>query len=159
VHFSKVETREQLAHLLKATLRLPSFNGGAYVLDGQQLVDGGYAAPIALQSAKRAGATHALVVLNQRREDYGDTSLAALAERLWLRRRFGADFMVRYDESQGSRALISTCQYDAGLRYVPVLRPDGATCCSNLEMDVSNLQAAWQEGRECMQKFLDELYK
>jgi predicted patatin/cPLA2 family phospholipase len=81
VTFANMRTREELWQALLATTRMPLFGGRPVPIDGRRFIDGALAAPIPLQTALDAGATHVLV-LQTRPYGVPRTTGSRLAERL-----------------------------------------------------------------------------
>lgn len=62
VTFAGMRTKDELWDVLLATTRMPLFGGRPVEIDGRRYVDGALAAPIPLDAALEAGATHVLVL-------------------------------------------------------------------------------------------------
>jgi predicted patatin/cPLA2 family phospholipase len=81
VSFTGLRTREELWNALLATMRMPLFGGRPVEIDGRRFIDGALAAPIPLETALHAGATHVLV-LQTRPSGVPRTTGSRVAERL-----------------------------------------------------------------------------
>jgi predicted patatin/cPLA2 family phospholipase len=81
VAFTGLRTRQELFNALLATMRMPLFGGRPVEIDGGRFIDGALAAPIPLQAALEAAASHVLV-LQTRPHGVPRTTGSRLAERL-----------------------------------------------------------------------------
>jgi predicted patatin/cPLA2 family phospholipase len=81
VAFTDLRDEQQLWQAMMATMRMPLFGGRPVNIDGRRYIDGALAAPVPLDTAVEAGATHVLV-LQTRPYGVPRTTGSRLAERL-----------------------------------------------------------------------------
>jgi predicted patatin/cPLA2 family phospholipase len=81
VAFADLRSERALWNAMMATMRMPLFGGRPLEIDGRRYIDGALAAPVPLQTALDAGATHVLV-LQTRPHGVPRSTNSRLAERL-----------------------------------------------------------------------------
>jgi predicted patatin/cPLA2 family phospholipase len=108
VTFAGMRTREELWQALLATTRMPLFGGRPVQIDGRRYIDGALAAPIPLQTALDAGASHVLVLqtrpygvprstgsrLAERLIERHLRGMNPVLERMWRERAVGYEILV-----------------------------------------------------------------
>lgn len=99
VTFSGMRTKDELWAVLLATTRMPWVGGPPVVIDGRRYIDGALAAPIPIETAIVAGATHVLA-LQTRPYGVPRSTGSRVAERMVERhlRRLNSDLVALWWE-------------------------------------------------------------
>jgi predicted patatin/cPLA2 family phospholipase len=147
--FVGMRTRDELWAALLASSRMPWIGGPPVRIDGRRYLDGGLAAPIPVQTALDAGATHVLA-LQTRPEGVPRSSGSALADRLIERhlRRLNPALVGLYRERVAAYEAVvadiaERSREPAEPPYVLGLRPPAGTpVISQLERDPERLRTA-----------------
>ena len=141
VTFAGMRTKEELWAVLLATTRMPLFGGRPVEIDGRRYVDGALAAPVPLDTALEAGATHALV-LQTRPYGVPRSTGSRVAERLierHLRRlnpaleRLWRERAVSYEHLVADIARRSTAPGDEPPHVLGLRPPAGTPVVGQLE--------------------------
>ncbi len=113
---------------LKASLRVPGPFEPGVAFEGDRHLDGGVAAPIAIDSAIAAGATHILIAGTQRRKDYSERERRPL-EPIILKLLYGSAVQQAYHLGAAQRRLVMGASAFMSAKVSAIFRTDDSPLC------------------------------
>lgn len=153
VRLSGFRSRSDLLDAIEGTMKIPNIHRSGFPIAEMLLVDGGISASIPLFSAIEAGATHVLVICNQKRSAYRRRPMKTVAEALLLILTCGFATAREYLRARnGFRGEVAV----PGVDVEWLLMPEDSPSCSVIEVREDRLQSRFEMGRSIAQGFLEK---
>jgi predicted patatin/cPLA2 family phospholipase len=161
-HYSCYETLDQFFAILRGTITMPIVGGKSVTVNGQELVDGGMMQQIPFRSAVERGATHVLILLTRRENEFErkKSKPIALLEKLAMRLVYGDAlaklYASRADRINGDLNLIYRKNIgNVAMDYVA--RPVGDSKVRRFSLDTPLLKKGAEEGYQAIRRYVDAL--
>jgi predicted patatin/cPLA2 family phospholipase len=138
---------------LKASLRVPGPFEHGIEFEGDRHLDGGIAAPIAIDSAISNGATHILIAGTQRRKDYFEKDRRSL-EPIILRILYGSAVQQAYHSGAEQRRTVIDARTFMGAEVDSIFRSDDSPLCHWHTIDKTVLEIVRQDAAKSAHRYI-----
>lgn len=160
-HYACYENADQFFAILRGTITMPIVGGRYVTVGGNSLVDGGMVQQIPFRSALDRGATHVLILLTRRDQEFErkKNKLVSMVETLAIRAVYGSALAELY-ATRGERINSDLKKIYAGNIGIPmdyIARPATDSRVRRFTLDTDLLKRGADEAYDAVRRYADTI--